>query len=88
MKLDRAILAGLSDLFAATLVLIPFIETSINKNPMLTLIAIVSLFQDCNLHHGQTAARYRCDRIAFDSCRFNSDCRNASRFFSWHHWPK
>ena len=41
MKLNRAILAGLSDLFAATLVLSPFIETSVNKNPMLTLIAIV-----------------------------------------------
>ena len=45
MKLNRAILAGLSDLFAATLVLIPFIETSVNKNPMLTLIAIVLYFR-------------------------------------------
>ena len=74
-------------LFPATLALILFIEASVNNNPVLTLIAFVLYFwiAICN-----TVKRLhdRCDRMAFDSCRFNSDCRNASRFFSWHHWPK
>jgi hypothetical protein len=45
MKLDRAILAGLSDSVPGNSCAHPVHETSVNKNPMLTLIAIVLYFR-------------------------------------------
>src|SRR6267142_2258941 len=68
--------------------LILLIDTSLNDNPVLMLMALVLYAWIAICITVKTAARYGCDRVAFDPCRFNSDCRHSGRFFSRHRWPK
>ena len=86
-RISRTVLAGPFVAFSNNLCACSFIEASVNNNPILMLMAL-ALMLDCNLCHGQTAARYGCDGLAFDSCRSNSDWIIPGRCVSRHHRAK